>query len=201
MGCSYRIAIVSSESTTRAELRRILVRLGHNEIVEASTVEGAVAQRSHNADGGIQLIIVDVKLRDISCILDAERILECRGIPFIVVSDEDDGDSVERASTHQAFAYLTKPVRETDLKAGIQIAVERFAQLRTYRADVQNIKQALEDRKIIERAKGVLMRTQSLDEAGAFTLLQRIARERRQKLIEVARGILIAEDAFQGLRD
>ena len=108
-----------------------------------------------------------------------------------------DHDLFERSKVGHVVAYLVKPIKQADLEAAIVIAMERFEQFQALRKEAGELRQALEDRKLIERAKGVLMKRAGLDEEGAFLRLQRLARESSQKMIEVARMILRAEAAFQ----
>src|SRR5207249_2746982 len=95
------------------------------------------------------------------------------------------------------LAYLVKPTKQADLEAAIAIAVQRFEQFQTLRKEATDSRQALADRKIIERAKGLLMNQVGLDEEGAFLRLQKLARDRNQKLVEVAQMLLGAEAASQ----
>jgi len=95
------------------------------------------------------------------------------------------------------MAYLIKPIKQADLETAIALAMRRFEQFQALRKEAGDLRQALEDRKVIERAKGVLMRWSGLDEAEAFRRLQRTASDRNLKLVEVARMLLVAEEATQ----
>jgi response regulator NasT len=95
------------------------------------------------------------------------------------------------------MAYLVKPIKQSDLGPAIAIAMRRFAQFEALRQEAADLRQALEDRKIVERAKGVLMRRAGLDEATAFRRLQKLASDRNRKLVEAAQIILMAEEAMQ----
>ena len=92
------------------------------------------------------------------------------------------------------LAYLVKPTKQADLEAAIAIAMQRFEQFQALRKEAADQRQALEDRKVIERAKGLLMKKAGLDEEEAFRRLQKLARDRNQKLAEVARVIIAGED-------
>ncbi len=123
----------------------------------------------------------------------------CRGepIPVILVSAYHDPELFERARGEHVLAYLVKPIKQADLEAAIAIAMQRFEEFQALRKEAGELRQALEDRKLIERAKGVLMKKAGLDEEEAFRRLQKLARDHNQKLVEVARMILRAEEAFQ----
>lgn len=93
------------------------------------------------------------------------------------------------------MAHLVKPIKEADLPPAIAVAMGRFEQFRALRQEAADLRQALEDRKLVERAKGVLMQKSGTDEADAYRRLQRLATDRRCKLVEVARWVLMIEDA------
>jgi response regulator NasT len=95
------------------------------------------------------------------------------------------------------MAYLIKPIKQADLEAAIAIAMGRFQQFQTLRAEAADLRQALEDRKLIEQAKGVLMKKAGIDEEEAFRRLRKLANDSSRKMIEIARMILMAGEAFQ----
>jgi two-component system, response regulator PdtaR len=104
---------------------------------------------------------------------------------------------IDRAESNYILAYLVKPIKQADLEPAITIAVRRFRQFQAVREEAENLRQALADRKVIERAKGILMRLSNLDEAEAFRRLQRLANEKNLKLIEMANSIVTADQAFR----
>ena len=95
------------------------------------------------------------------------------------------------------MAYLVKPIKQADLEPAIALAIRRFEQFQQLRQEADDLRQALEDRKVIERAKGVLMKKAQLDEQEAFRRLQKLARDKNKKIVEIARSILLAEEAFE----
>ena len=104
---------------------------------------------------------------------------------------------IERAEADHILAYLVKPIKQADLEPAIAIATRRFEQFQALRKEAADLRQALEDRKLIEKAKGLLMKRAGLDENEAFRRLQKLASERNRKLVEVAFMILTAEEAYQ----
>jgi response regulator NasT len=102
---------------------------------------------------------------------------------------------IERAGAECIFGYLVKPIKEADLPPAIAVAMRRFEQFRAVQQEATDLRQALEDRKLAERAKGVLMRRAETDEADAYR--QKLATDRRCKLVEAARWVLPVEDATQ----
>ena len=127
----------------------------------------------------------------------ASEISHGNPIPVILVSAYHEPELFQRASQEHILAYLVKPIKQADLVAAIFIVMQRFEQFRMLRKEAGELKQALEDRKLIERAKGVLMKKAGLDEPEAFRRLQKMARMHNQKLALVARMILSAEEALR----
>lgn len=195
---SYRIATADDDCDDRAILRTHLTRAGHKVINEASSVKELVERCAANVAESVELFIVDIKMEGINGIEAAEAFLERRNVSFIIVTGCGDDQLIEQAVAHRAFAYLLKPIRASELEAAIQMAVQRFEELQTCRLETASMRQALDDRKTIERAKGILMRERALDEPTAFAYLQQLARQHRQKLVDVAKSINLAEQALNG---
>jgi AmiR/NasT family two-component response regulator len=193
---SFRIAIADDNREDRATLRDSLTRAGHKVIIEASSGEELFERCTANTGDSVQLLITDVKMTGMGGLETATNIVEHREIPFIILSGIDDDQMIEQASDRHAFAYLIKPVRDSELKAAICIAMQRFQELQSFRLEAVSMRQALEDRKIIEKAKGILMRERKCDESSAFNYLQQLARQHRQKLVDVAKSINLAEQAL-----
>jgi response regulator NasT len=108
----------------------------------------------------------------------------------------DDAQYIERAAHEPVLAYLVKPVKEQALAPAIAIAVERFREIQSLRKEAADWKQALEDRKLIERAKGIIMKRTGLDEPEAFRRLQTLASSKSRKLVEIATAIATAEEVY-----
>ena len=129
----------------------------------------------------------------------AVRLYRETAVPVILVSAFHDPGLIERAETDHVMAYLVKPIKQADLEPAIALAMRRFEQFQHLRREANDMRQALEDRKVIERAKGILMKRASLDEPGAFRRLQKTASDKNLELVEAAKMIVTAEEAFQGL--
>jgi len=104
---------------------------------------------------------------------------------------------LDRALREQVLAYLVKPIKRGDLEPAIALAIRRFREFEALHHQATNLQQALEDRKLIERAKGILMKRAELDEPDAFRRLQKLSSDRNQKMVVIARTIVEAEAAFQ----
>jgi response regulator NasT len=195
MNQSLRIAVADDEPDMRDYFSKILPRLGHRVVVVAANGAELVEQcRSAPVD----LVITDIKMPDMDGIDAAVRLYKERPLPVILVSAYHDPDLVRRAEADHILGYLVKPIKQADLGPVIALAMRRFEQFEALRKEAVDLRQALEDRKIIERAKGILMKHARLDEPDAFRRLQKLSSEKNLKLIEVARMLLTAEEAFQG---
>jgi response regulator NasT len=193
MSGKLRIAVADDEPDMRDYLERILPRLGHQVVAIAEDGEQLVEQCQLQRP---DLVITDIKMPGLDGIEAAKLIHREYPVPIILISGYHDPELIQRAECDQVMAYLVKPIKQTDLAPAIAIAMRRFEQLMVLRKETSDLRQALEDRKLIERAKGIIMRRASLGEQEAFERLQKLSSIRNQKLVETARGILLAEEAF-----
>jgi len=190
---SLNIAVADDELDMRDYFQQILPLLGHKVVGVATDgrelVELCTAARP-------DLVITDIKMPDMDGIDAAAQIYRNAAIPVILVSAYHDPEFIQRAEADHIMAYLVKPIKQADLEPAIGIAMRRFEQFQAMRKETSDLKQALEDRKVIEKAKGILMKKAQLDEHDAFRRLQRLASDKNRKLIEIAQMILTAEEAY-----
>src|SRR5262249_12860249 len=156
----------------------------------AELVAGCRAERP-------DLVITDIKMPDMDGIQAAVQLYREMAVPVILVSAYHDPELIRRAEADHIMAYLIKPVKQADLGPAIALAMRRFEQFEALRQEAADLRQALADRKLIERAKGILMKRVPLDEQDAFRRLQKLASDKNLKLVEIARMIVTAEEAFQ----
>jgi response regulator NasT len=195
MSRSLRIAVADDEPDMRDYFRTILPDLGHEVVAVAEDGAGLVAAcRESKPD----LVITDIKMPDMDGIEAAGRIYRDAPVPVILVSAYHDPEFIRRAEADHVLAYLVKPIKQADLEPAIAIAMRRFEQFQALRKESADLRQALEDRKVIERAKGILMKKAGLDEAAAFRRLQKLASDKNRKLVDIAQSILTAEEALGG---
>lgn len=190
---TLRICVADDELDMRDYLSKILPRLGHQVVAAAKTgtelVECVVQEKP-------DLVITDIRMPEMDGIEAATRIYEQFPVPVILVSAFHDAELIDRAERDHILAYLVKPVKQADLVTAIALATRRFEQFQELREEAASLRQALEDRKVIERAKGIIMKRSGLDEQTAFRRLQRLASDRNLKLVAVAQSILVAEEAL-----
>jgi response regulator NasT len=189
---TLRIAVADDDPEVRTYFQELLPRLGH-QVVVADNGRHLVDQcRVLEPD----LVIADIKLPDMDGIEAAQAINRHRETPIILVSGHHNAELLERAATGPIMAYLTKPVKQADVETAIRLARVRFEQFHALRQEAADLRQALEDRKLIERAKGIVGRRLGLDEQEAFTRLRKLASNRNWKLVEVSQAVLRAEEMF-----
>ena len=196
MSHSLRIAIADDEPDMRDYFQEVLPRMGHTVVALAQNGRELVDLcRATNPD----LVITDIKMPDMDGIDAANKIYQERPVPVILVSAHHDANLIQRAETDHVMGYLVKPIKQADLKPTIAITVHRFEQFQAMHKEATDLRQALADRKMIERAKGILMKKGNLDEPEAFRRLQKLASEKNHKLVEIATIIVTADEVFQSL--
>jgi response regulator NasT len=193
MSRSLRIAVADDEPRMREYFARILPRLGH-EVVAAASTGRELVERCLQLHP--DLIVTDINMPDLDGIDAANELYRHEPVPVILVSAHHDPELIRRAEADHILAYLIKPIKQADLEPAITIAMRRFEQFSALRQEADNLRQALEDRKVIERAKGILMKKARLSEQDAFRRMQKLASDRNRKLVDIAQMILTAEEAF-----
>ncbi len=193
MSRSLRIAVAEDDPNLMVYYRDALSRLGHVVTATARTGTELIEQCRLSQP---ELILTDIQMPDLDGIEAAARISQERPIPVILVSGYHDADYIRRAQESHVLAYLIKPVQDADLATAIAIAVGRFEEFQTLRREAADLRQALADRKVIEQAKGVLMKRTGLDEQGAFGRMRKLAMDQNLRLVDIAHMILTAEQAF-----
>jgi response regulator NasT len=188
---SMRILVAEDETIIRLDLRGLLERAGYDVVAEARDGEEAVElARVHQPD----LALMDVKMPRLDGIDAARRILEERPIPIVMLTAFDQRELVERAAEVGVYGYLVKPFREQDVVPAIELAKARHEELAAVRADADSLSQALADRKVIERAKGLLMEREKLTEGDAFARLRKASQVSGRPLRVIADAVIATFD-------
>jgi two-component system, response regulator PdtaR len=186
-----RIVVADDESIIRMDLREMLVGLGYLVVGEAGDGVTAVnVAREVRPD----LVIMDIKMPEMDGIEAAKVLTEERIAPVLLLTAFSQQELVRRAGEAGVVGYLVKPFGETDLAPAVEIAIARFKEFRTLEKEANDLRDTLETRKRVERAKGVLMQTQGLNEADAFRKIQKLSMNSRKSMREVADAILLAHE-------
>jgi AmiR/NasT family two-component response regulator len=191
-----RILLAEDEVISRMDLREMLENLGYSVIGEAGDGVAAVnLARTLKPD----LVLMDIKMPELDGISAAETLSQERVTPVLLLTAYSDKEFVDRAVDAGVMGYLVKPFAEAQLKPAIEVALERWREIRQIQQDLAQTQETLETRKLVERAKGVLMDSQSLKEAEAFRRIQRLSMNSRKSMREVAEAILLAHEAGRSL--
>jgi len=186
-----RIIVADDEVQMRDYLRDVLTNLGHEVVGAAGNGIELLAQcESLRPD----LVISDVRMPDMDGIEAAARLGARAPVPIILLSAFHDSDTIARAEADHILAYLVKPIKANNLEPAIALVMRRFERFEELRREAATLKQALEDRKVIERAKGRLMHQAHVDEAEAYRRLQHAARSMQKKLVDAASLYLSMDD-------
>ncbi len=191
MAEALRILIADDEPVIRMGLRTMLEEHGYAVVGEAADGEEAVTLAGKTAP---DLIFMDIKMPGLDGIAAASTVMARSPRPIILLTAWSERDLVQRAQEAGVLAYLVKPVREAELVPTIEVAMARFQELRALQQEVGTLKDTLETRKLVERAKGILMQREGVDEQEAFQRIQRQSRNTRTQMREIARAILVSEE-------
>ncbi|MBC7330683.1 response regulator [bacterium] len=183
-----RILIADDEAVVRMDLREMLEESGYEVVGEAGDGERAVEVGEEKKP---DLAILDIKMPKMNGLEAAEKLME-KGIATLVLTAYADREFIDRAKEIGVLAYLVKPFSKESLIAAIEMAMARFRELQELRKEVSSLREALEVRKLVERAKGLLMKHLGIGEEDAYRYLQRRSMEYRKPMKEVAEAVIIA---------
>lgn len=179
--------VVEDEVIVMESLKVFLNELGHQVIGEAYSGEEAIELMNYIVP---DMILMDINMPGINGITTLNRISEQHFLPCIFITGYSDPLTIESATATNAFGYLIKPIDKAELHAAILIAVKRYTEQCAAEQEAQRAKSALNDRKLIERAKGILMTNLRLNEQQAMQFLQKRSRDSNVKLVDVAQQII-----------
>jgi AmiR/NasT family two-component response regulator len=191
-----RVIIADDESIIRMDLREMLTNLGYLVVGEVGDGQSAV---NLARELGPDVVIMDIKFEgDDFDGIDAARLLtEEKIAPVVLLTAYSQRELVVRAREAGVVGYLVKPFREADLVPAIEVALARFNEFRAMEKQVGDLEDALETRKFVDRAKGILMDSHGLTEAEAFRRIQKMSMNTRKPMKDVAEAIILAQQTQQ----
>ena len=195
-----RVLIADDESLIRMDLREMLTNLGYLVVGEAPDARTAVNMaREIRPD----VVIMDIRFEndDFDGIEAARILMEERVAPVLLLSAYSDKELIQRAKEAGVMGYLVKPFREADLPPAIEVAIANFQEWLRLEKEAKDLKEALETRKLVERAKGILMDRHGLSEAEAYRRIQKMSMDNRRPMKEVAEAIILAYEVSMGKRE
>lgn len=190
-----RVIIADDESIVRMDLKEMLTTLNYLVVGEVGDGQSAVnLARELKPD----VVLMDIKMPDMDGIEAAKILTEEQIAPVVLLTAFSQKDLVDRAKEAGVVGYLVKPFREADLLPAIEVALARFSEFKQMNQEVHDLQDALETRKLVDRAKGILMDAQGLEEQEAFRRIQKMSMNTRKPMKEVAEAIILAHKAGQG---
>lgn len=188
---ALRALICEDEGVTVMQLKKALLRAGFEVVGEA--VEGEQGVRlAHETEP--DFVVMDLNMPGLGGIEATRRIMESRPTPIIILTAYSDDKCVDDALEAGACAYLVKPVASEQLIPAVRAAVARFETMESVRQENEDLKNALETRKLVERAKGIMMQRKQLTEAEAFRHIQKVSRDKCQTMKVTAHEIITADN-------
>lgn len=184
-----KILLVDDEAIIRLDLKEMLLEAGYEVIGEAGNGEEAVRLTKELTP---DFVIMDVKMPVMDGITAAKMIADENLAPVLLLTAYSQQDIVDKASASGVIAYLVKPVREEQLFPAIEIAAQRFAEFNSLNKELLELKNSLETRKLLDRAKGILMKAHGLTEDEAYRKMQQFSMVKRISLKELAESIILA---------
>ena len=193
ISAQYRIVVAEDETLIRMDLVEMLTEAGYQVVGQGVNGQEAIELANiHKPD----LMILDVKMPVLDGISAAEKIIDI--CPVLMLTAFSQRELVERARDTGVMAYVVKPFTINDLLPAIEISISRYRQMKSLETEVADLYERLETRKIVDRAKGILMKTMNLSEPESFSWIQKTAMDRRISMKAVAQGI-ISPDATPDL--
>ena len=184
---SLRIVIADNESIIRMDLKEILEEAGHEVIGEATDgIKAIDLTRKYKPD----LIIMDIKMPEMDGITAAKTIANEKLAPVLLLTAFSQKEIVDRAKDSGVLAYLVKPVKESNLFPAMEIAISRFREIAQLEQELDDVKNSLEMRKLLDRAKGILMDAYGINESEAYRRIQKYSMAKRKTIKEVAKSII-----------
>jgi response regulator NasT len=187
---TLRVLIADDDAIIRLDLKQMLQNLGYEVVGEASDGQEAVAQAKALLP---DVCILDVKMPKMDGVEAVVQISEAEVAPCILLTAYSDKELIERAREAGVFAYLVKPFKPSDLPPAIEVARGRYEANLQLNKEVESLQDRLETRKLLDRAKGILMESQSLSEAEAYRRIQTQSMNLRKTMKEVAEAVILAK--------
>jgi AmiR/NasT family two-component response regulator len=184
-----KVLVIDDHEPSRRQLIQSLHGCGYQ--IAAEGASGKVALALSQASGA-EVLVMAVGLADLDGIEAAHEIMRTSPLPIVLITSHADPSTVARATQAGVMSYLVKPLRIEELAPAIELAVSRFREFVSLREEVSTLKLNLEERKLIERAKGLLMEQRHLSEERAYSLMKKASMNMRKPMSDIAQAILLA---------
>ncbi|HXH61687.1 MAG TPA: response regulator [Fimbriimonadaceae bacterium] len=184
-----RVLIADDDPIIRLDLRQMLETLGYDVVAEAENGQAAIALARENAP---DVCVLDVKMPVMDGIDAAQKLTEDQIAPAILLTAYSDQELVDRAKNSGVFGYLVKPFKPSDLAPAIEVARSRYEQNKVLSRELNSLQGRMEARRIVEQAKGLIMKSEGVTEDEAYRRIQQQSMNSRKSMKEVAEAIILA---------
>ena len=192
-----RVLVIDDHEPSRENVVSVLAESGFQVAGEGASGAGALEL---SLATNPEVVLMAVGLADLDGIRAARRIMQTHPLPVILLTSHFDAVTIERAKRTGIMGYLVKPLRSSELAPAIELAIAHFEEFIALRKENQDLKKTLEARKVIERAKGILMANQGLSEADAFALIKRKSMDLRKPMAEIAQALVLSDELAKGIK-
>jgi AmiR/NasT family two-component response regulator len=189
---AVRVVIAEDEAIIRLDLKETLEEEGYEVVGETGRGDEAVRLVT---ELGPDVAILDIKMPGLDGLAAAREIAKDRGAAVLILTAFSQRDLIEQARDAGALAYLVKPFQRSELIPAVEVALGRFREVKALESEVKDLADQLETRRLVDRAKGLLMDTQGLSEGEAFSFVQKTAMSERTTMKEIARRVI--EEGFR----
>ena len=193
-----KVLVIDDHGPSRKNLTGALAAGGYEIVGEGVSGKNALALVAATAP---EIVLMAVGLPDVDGISTARSIMQTAPLPIVLLTSHHDTGTVERAKQAGVMGYLIKPLREGELNPAIELAISRFHEFAELRKQNADLKKTLEARKVIERAKGILMQRQGLSEAEAFSSIQKKSMDTRKPMAEIAQAVILSQELARRKND
>ena len=189
----YTVVVADDEQQVLSALSQLLTSAGHTVVGKAATGEEAMwLCQTLKPD----VLLLDIQMPGVNGLDAAKRLMESSPMPIVMCTGHYDDELINAASRIGVYAYVVKPCRLANLLPAINLAISRFQEARLLRNEVDSLKEALSTRKVVEQAKGIIMRTRGLPEESAHKFLQQESQRQSRSLGELAKAIVVAHESL-----
>lgn len=193
MSNELKILIADDSAINRIGFKSMLQMLGHTVVAEAENGKEAVEKAIYYKP---DLLIMDINMPLLDGIEAIKRVKERVFIPSIIITAYHDQDLIDRASSEGVLYYLIKPVDEKELSIAINISMSKAKEINRLHSELKTTKEALSNRVFVEKAKGILMKRREFSESEAMKFLQKQSNLKNEKVVEIAKSIIAADEMF-----
>ena len=193
-----KVLVIDDHAPSRKNLTGALATNGYEVVGEGASGRAALALVAATTP---EIVLMAVGLPDLDGVSAARKIMQATPLPIVLLTSHYDGVTIEAAKRAGVMGYLIKPLREGELNPAIELAISHFHEFAELQKQNENLKKTLEARKIIERAKGILMQRQGLSEAEAFSSIQKKSMDMRKPMAEIAQAVILSQEVTKRKND